>query len=212
MSQVSPSKLAAKVIPISSERVRCAFRDSKGRRCRNSLLAGANSAYCSIHIAKIERDTKLRRQAAARELFGDSRGLSTSFGITRFLRKLGPMVVEQRIANRDAYLLTYIANLLLQSTEAAKHELYAATDNDRDAVDQAIHKSLSPFFEELIGYDPDVVDSHALLARRRDEKYFRSLAAKNAAKQLRAANADDHDDHACESHSVDSVDESPAAP
>jgi hypothetical protein len=154
MTRISPSESAAEVSSTTPDRVRCAFRDSTGRQCRSKIIASGGANYCPIHISKLDRAQKDERQSVVNELFGDLKDLNTSFTIQRFLQKLMPMIVQRRLTRGEAYLLSYISSLLLQSLETAKRELYIATDYDDVATDQAIRKSLQPFLVETLGYDP----------------------------------------------------------
>ena len=154
MKQVNALESTIEVGPSASERVKCAFRDSNGRQCRNRIIASSGADYCPIHIGKIDRAQNAERQAVSDELFDGAEDLNTSFTIRRFLKKLMPMIVQRRLTRGEAYLLSYISSLLLQSLGSANDELYRATDRDSGASDLAIRRSLQPFLVEALGYDP----------------------------------------------------------
>jgi len=154
MQRISPSKSTQNDVPNAPEHARCAYRGPTGRQCRNILTAWADNIFCPIHIAKIERDQRAERQSVVNDLFADLEDLNSSFTIRRFLKRLMPMVVHRRLTRGEAYLLSYISSLLLQSLESANHEIYVATDHDDSALDLAIRRSLQPFLVETLGYDP----------------------------------------------------------
>lgn len=166
MKHVNALESTIEVGPSASERARCAYRDSTGRQCRNRIIASSGADYCPIHIGKIERAQNAERQAVSDELFDGAEDLNTSFTIRRFLKKLMPMIVQRRLTRGEAYLLSYISSLLLQSLGSANDELYRATDRDSGISDLAIRRSLQPFLVEILGYDPTPAVNRQIADRR----------------------------------------------
>jgi hypothetical protein len=179
MQELNPSKSTQDAVATAQKHARCAYRGPTGRQCRNVLTASADNIFCPIHISRIDRAQKDDRQSVVNELFGDVKDLNTSFTIQRFLQKLMPMIVQRRLTRGEAYLLSYISSLLLQSLETAKRELYVATDYDDVALDQAIRKSLQPFLVETLGYDP-IPAVNRQIAGRKDalREHHANLAAR----------------------------------
>lgn len=177
MRQISPSESMPEITKDAHEHARCAHRGPAGRQCRNVLTSSAESVYCPIHIGKIDRAQNAERQAVSDELFDGAEDLNTSFTIRRFLKKLMPMIVQRRLTRGEAYLLSYISSLLLQSLGSANNELYRATDRDSGASDLAIRRSLQPFLVEALGYDPTPAVNREIAGRRNAGKSRPTVSA-----------------------------------
>ena len=191
MKHANALESTIEVTPSASDRVRCAFRDSNGRQCRNRIIASSEADYCPIHIGKIDRAQNAERQAVSDELFEGAEDLNTSFTIRRFLKKLMPMIVQRRLTRGEAYLLSYISSLLLQSLGSANDELYRATDRDSSASDLAIRRSLQPFLVEALGYDPTPAVNREIAGRHNASK-SRPAAIASQPQPVTPATSDTH--------------------
>jgi len=112
----------------SSEPLLCQYRDARGRGCRmpvTGLSFADESApddistdgLCTFHARRL-RDRHRDGQAVAAELLASITDFADAASVNRFLGNLVKMVALRRIPRRDATVLAYLSQLLLNSQSA----------------------------------------------------------------------------------------------
>jgi len=110
---------------------RCRHIDAQGRRCRmfvapaekalgsgpDSDLADLTADLCAHHAQQILRRHRAGQTVAA-ELLASVNDFSDAASVNRFLGNLMKMVALRRIPRRDAVVMAYISQLLLNSQSA----------------------------------------------------------------------------------------------
>lgn len=112
-----------------AEPLLCQYRDARGRGCRmpvsalsdhlaeESDLDVCTEGLCTFHARRL-RDRHRAGQSAATELLATINDFTDAASVNRFLGNLARMVVLRRIPRRDAVVLAYISQLLLNSQSA----------------------------------------------------------------------------------------------
>ena len=109
----------------------CQHVDARGHRCRmfvapaektlgsgaDSDLADLTSDLCAHHAQKLLRRQRAGQTAAA-DLLASVTDFSDAASVNRFLGNLAKMVALRRIPRRDAVVLAYISQLILNSQAA----------------------------------------------------------------------------------------------
>jgi len=105
---------------------RCTHKTAHGRRCTMPTVA-PDVALCFPHWQRQNGDA----QAVSAELLGPFAELTTATAVNHALGKLFSLVAQGRIPSRDAAVLAYISQLLLNSLSAVRHEAQLAGDHDQ---------------------------------------------------------------------------------
>ncbi len=105
---------------------RCTHMTAHGRRCRMPT-ASPDVALCLPHWQREKRDA----QAVSAELLGPFAKLNTATAVNHALARLFSLVAQGRVASRDAAVLAYISQLLLNSLSAVRHEAELARGHDK---------------------------------------------------------------------------------
>jgi hypothetical protein len=108
---------------------RCQYRKSDGKRCR-SLRAADHPAYCAQHAGWMLEGKK--PEDLTSDLLGPLGDLRTAAGVNYMLGKLVMLVASRRISTREAAVLGYLSQLLLQSVEGVDKEIWATRFNKPD--------------------------------------------------------------------------------
>ncbi len=109
----------------------CQYRDARGRGCRMLALNSPNptsfagdsdldvstEGLCAFHACRL-RDRHRAGQTAAAELLASVTDFGDAASVNRFLGNLAKMVALRRIPRRDAVVLAYISQLILNSQAA----------------------------------------------------------------------------------------------
>jgi hypothetical protein len=106
---------------------RCQYRKSDGKRCR-SLRAPDHPSYCSQHAGWLLEGKKPEDLTA--DLLGPLGDLRTAAGVNYMLGRLVLLVASRRITTREAAVIGYLGQLLLQSVRGVSHEV-SITQIDR---------------------------------------------------------------------------------
>src|SRR5713101_4767955 len=101
---------------------RCQQTTSSGRRCRSPRSA-AHPSLCSYHAREESQKTK-SPDSLALDLLGPIHDFRTATSVNHVLGKLLVLLAAERVPPRNAAVLAYICQLLLQSLSDVKHELY----------------------------------------------------------------------------------------
>ena len=113
------------------EEDRCQHVDARGHRCRmfvapaektfgsgtDSDLAELTADLCAHHAQKLLRRQRAGQTAGA-ELLASITDFADAASVNRFLGNLARMVAVRRIPRRDAVVLAYISQLILNSQAA----------------------------------------------------------------------------------------------
>ena len=102
---------------------RCHHTSASGRRCR-MLRTNDHPSLCLQHLRQ-QLQPQPDPGAVAAELLGLIEDFSTATAINKALGRLFAMVAGDRIPPRNAALLVYICQLLLNTLPAVKHEITA---------------------------------------------------------------------------------------
>lgn len=99
---------------------RCAHITSDGRRCRNHRISG-KSAFCTPHTHQEQQYINADR--VAEELLAGVEDFQTTLAVNEALGRLFQLTAQNRIPVRNAAVLAYIGQLLLQSVGDVRHEI-----------------------------------------------------------------------------------------
>jgi hypothetical protein len=118
---------------------RCQQTTSSGRRCRSPHSA-AHPSLCSYH-AREESQKNNSPLALAVDLLGPIHDFRTATSVNHVLGKLLVLLASDRVPPRNAAVLAYICQLLLQSLSDVKHELYVGKQEPdmKKALRQVLH-------------------------------------------------------------------------
>jgi hypothetical protein len=108
-----------------SEPSRCTYVTPSGRRCRMAIMPGQSREekripFCAFHAR--QQKQSLDSEAVAREILGPLGDFRSAFAINRALGKLFTITAENRIPVRNAAVLAYIGQLLLQTLRPLRSE------------------------------------------------------------------------------------------
>jgi len=136
---------------------RCQYKNKRGQRCRMSRAA-LHDSLCSHHAGfdLKQREHRQPRQKLSAELIGPLDSLSSSAAVNYSLSKLLMLIADRRISPREASVMGYVYQLLLQSTVGVAKERHLA-QNWRQTADQ-----LTRIFQSI----PRVQQERAEAARR----------------------------------------------
>ena len=107
---------------------RCRHTGADGRRCTMSPAPGGDS-LCLPHRQRQQKESDA--QALAAELLGPFREFKTATAVNHALGKLFSLVARGRIAPRNAAVLAYIGQLLLNSLSAVRREAQLTRGYDK---------------------------------------------------------------------------------
>ncbi len=124
---------------------RCTYTTADGRRCRALRLpAGAGlpgrGSLCLRHWQQCQQQA---RAAAAGKVLSKSSEFNTATGIHQALGKVFSLLARNSIPARDAAVLAYIGQLMLNSLGAVEREFRIArgTDQFEEFLRQALHEA-----------------------------------------------------------------------
>jgi hypothetical protein len=132
---------------------RCQFTRANGKPCRMPRMNG-HASLCPHHARQHEHQSALSAQASSSErpassvaldLLGPIQDFRTANSVNHVLGKLLVLLATERVSPRNAAVLAYICQLLLQSLSDVKHELWLAKNTpDMKATLKQILKAPSP--------------------------------------------------------------------
>jgi hypothetical protein len=106
--------------PALNDKTRCTHRTADGRRCQ-SPLAPNHTTLCANHA--LQDLQLLDMKAVSEEIVGPLGGdFRSAHAINRSLGKLFTIAAENRIPRRNAALLAYIGQLLIQTLNPLREE------------------------------------------------------------------------------------------
>ena len=106
--------------PSGNDSSRCLFSTADGRRC-TMLRAPSHESLCAFHAQQEQQILDAERVGA--ELASLSGEFKTVNDLNHVLGKLFTLKAQNRISARDAAVLAYIAQLLMQSLHGVKDEI-----------------------------------------------------------------------------------------
>lgn len=118
----------------------CQFQFSDGRLCRMLRWEG-HPRYCLTHARQEQQ--LLEADRIGSELVSLSGDFKTATDINHALGKLWTALSQNRIPPRNAAVLAYIGQLLLQSVPGVKHEINTAHHNFQ-AWESLLRRTFSP--------------------------------------------------------------------
>jgi hypothetical protein len=147
MPNKKPSPSAVETIPAIEtipEDVRCNHVTADNRRCIDSR-APDHKTLCPYHAMKEmqRRNSKF----VAKEILGPLNDFRSAFAINSALGKLFAITAENRIPVRNAAVLAYIGQLLLQTLNPLQREV-VHTDG-KGGMDAILRDTLDRFDDEL---------------------------------------------------------------
>ena len=117
-------------MPPSPSENRCQHTDRAGRRCRMPRVQ-AEASLCTLHAGREPGENPHLENLTA-ELLGPLQDFRSAAAINYTLGRLLILTASNRIPPRNATVVAYICQLLLQSISDVKHEVSLTTDNDED--------------------------------------------------------------------------------
>ena len=105
---------------------RCEYRKSDGKRCR-SPRAVDHPSYCAQHAGWLLEGKK--PEDLTPELLGPLGDLRTAAGVNYMIGRLVMLVASRRISTREAAVIGYLGQLLLQSVGEVSKEVWATRIN-----------------------------------------------------------------------------------
>ena len=105
---------------IPPDQLRCQYRSAADRQCR-LLRADTHPSLCAFHAH--EEQQLLEPERVGAELASLSGEFKTVNDLNHVLGKLFTLKAQNRISARDAAVLAYIAQLLMQSLGGVKDEI-----------------------------------------------------------------------------------------
>jgi hypothetical protein len=147
MPNKKPSQSAVETIPAIEtipQDVRCSHVTADNRRCIDSR-APDHKTLCPYHAMKEmqHRNSKV----VAKEILGPLNDFRSAFAINSALGKLFAITAENRIPVRNAAVLAYIGQLLLQTLNPLQREV-VHTDG-KGGMDAILRDTLDRFDDEL---------------------------------------------------------------
>lgn len=122
--------------PESEER--CQFVTASGRKCR-MFRAPGHADRCVAH-SQMEQMV-VRSDATAAQILGPMNEFRCALSVNRALGKIFSLVAENRLPARNAAVLTYTCQLILQTLSTVKHEIYSV--RGREANDENILRAIA---------------------------------------------------------------------
>ena len=127
---------------IAEDNARCQYRDSAGRRCRRDRQRG-DPTFCTRHRTALlgpDDTPSLDSSGVWEHLLGPLRDFRTATGINFTLGRLLLLHASGSVSARDASVIAYICQLLLQSLPQVEKELdlVGALDQKREQIRQVL--------------------------------------------------------------------------
>jgi hypothetical protein len=117
-------------MPKANSQNRCQQINAHGRQCR-SLRGADHPSLCSYH-AREESQKNNNPLALAVDLLGPIHDFRTGVSINHVLGKLLVLLATDRIPMRNAAVLAYVCQLLLQSLPHVKRERFLDEDTPEE--------------------------------------------------------------------------------
>jgi hypothetical protein len=135
---------------------RCQYVTADGRRCRNLRVPG-RSRFCLPHAQQEQQ--YLDAENVAAEILGPLDSFRTHLAVNHALGKLFSLLAKNRIPVRNAAVLAYIAQLLLNSVNEMRPELRrVAGDYDHHYTRAALDRIVAARTAELASHEDDSGD------------------------------------------------------
>ena len=100
---------------------RCTWTTADGRRCRMPRV-NSHVTLCGTHLEAQQRRLRVAPVPTVHDALTGISDLRSATSINHLLGNLTTLVADGRIDVRRALVLTYLAQLLLQTAKTAKHE------------------------------------------------------------------------------------------
>ena len=104
---------------------RCEYRNAEGRRC-GMLRARFHTALCPYHAEQEQRAQNPPADNLLPELLGPLQDFRTGTAVNYTLGRLLLLLASKRISTREAAVMAYVCQLLLQSVTKVRHEIGVA--------------------------------------------------------------------------------------
>jgi hypothetical protein len=127
-SSAPESDLTSSSPPPEPSIARCEHADAAGRRCRMPRC-DTHPSLCQNH-AREELLKFQNRENFAPELLGPIKDFQTASAINHALGRIFVLLGANRIHTRQAAVLAYICQLMLQSLDGVKREVGNVVDSD----------------------------------------------------------------------------------
>src|SRR5271163_924315 len=109
-------------MPLIDSIIRCHHRDSAGRRCRLPREK-SHPTFCTVHIRPAAPDSTIPPADVSAELLGPLNDFRTNTSINYTLGRLLILKSAGQISAKDAAVVAYICQLLLQSVPGVRKEM-----------------------------------------------------------------------------------------
>jgi len=146
---------------IAEDNARCQYRDSAGRRCRGDRQRG-DPTFCPRHRRALlgpDETPALDTSGIWEDLLGPLRDFRTATGINFTLGRLLLLRASGSVSARDASVIAYICQLLLQSLPQVEKELdlAGALDQKREQIRRVLQETtpiLAPAHDARLADEP----------------------------------------------------------
>jgi len=127
--------------------IRCHYRDSGGRRCRLPREK-SHPTFCTHHAHRPKPDSTLPAADLTADLLGPLNDFRTNTSINYTLGRLLILKAADQISARDASVLAYICQLLLQSVPGVRREMnYSLIGSPEDSDLRGVLQATSSLWD-----------------------------------------------------------------
>lgn len=130
---------------------RCQFTNSEGKRCRMDRSSD-HPSLCSYHLHRQPREARPPEDLAS-ELLGPLEDFRSAAAVNYALGKLLLLQASNRIKPRNAAVLAYTCQLLLQSISDVRREIRRSYDDSTEA-DEKVRNDLDATSSLLASQNP----------------------------------------------------------
>jgi len=128
--------------------VRCHYRDSAGRRCRLPRQK-SHPTFCARHARPASPDPAASTPDVSAELLGPLCDFRTATSINYTLGRLLIYKASGEISARDASVIAYICQLLMQTVPAVRKEMsWSRGDDPEDEQLRSVLQATSSLWDE----------------------------------------------------------------
>jgi hypothetical protein len=143
-NQIAPSReKTSPLAPAASDSARCLFSSSDGRRC-GMVRWEDHPSLCLFHARQEQQLLEADRIGA--ELVSISGEFKTAHDLNHVLGKLFALLANNRIPPRNAAILAYVGQLILQTLPSVKRDVVAAGNHNawEDTLRRAFPQLAAP--------------------------------------------------------------------
>ena len=135
-------------MPQTDSVIRCHYRDSAGRRCRLPRKQ-SHPTFCTRHARPAEPDPTLPAADLTAELLGPLDDFRTNASINYTLGRLLMLKASGEISARDASVVAYICQLLIQTVPGVRKEIiWSDGQSEKDIQVRRVLQATASLWDE----------------------------------------------------------------